>query len=195
VYQIDWLWWSQIAQGIGAICSSAIGGGIAFALYRYTRRRDRLDFLRSRWTEQQNINIHQLESDGDIQLFEQMVYGHDFHSDPASARKRVHCFLVLNMIQHHYFAWTHGIISKAEFESYATTTLSLMHREKTLVDYLLRERGYTPEFRRTINELFGKTRPATPPQHLDAVPYLGGAAKPPSVTPAEVDLLRAQQSL
>jgi hypothetical protein len=159
----DWLWWSQIAQGVGAIGSATVSGGIAIALYIYTRRRDKLDFLRSRWAEQQNINIHQLETDGDIELFEKMVYGQDFQSDAESARRRVQVFLILNMIQHHYFARTHRIITKSEFKNYAITSLGLLHREQNLVDYLLRERGYSPEFRRTINGLFKETKPAEPP--------------------------------
>jgi hypothetical protein len=43
-----------------------VSGVIAYALYRYTKRRDRLDFLRSRWAEQQLVNLNQLGSDENL---------------------------------------------------------------------------------------------------------------------------------
>src|ERR1700733_4116018 len=126
----NWLFWAQIAQGVGAMGSMIISGIIAFALYRYTQRRDRLDFLRSRWTEQQLVNLHQLESEDNLSTFEHMVYGEAYGFDPKRAKEFFQVFLIINQIQHHWFAKKHKIIDDTEFRRYAIPTLSLLHRKK-----------------------------------------------------------------
>jgi hypothetical protein len=160
--QQHWLFWAQIAQGVGAVGSFVVSGFIAVLIYKYTQRRDRLDFLLRRWSDQQALNLAEISSDDNLRSFEEIVYGKTERFDVKRARKRYHLFTVLNMVQSQYFAMEHKVITKADFENYARPSLTLLVRERDEVIYLLTQRGYGLAFREAVTSLLEGLDPPEP---------------------------------
>lgn len=160
--------WSQVAEGAGSLASVLISGLIAIFVYKYTRNKDRLDFLLNRWSSQQEININQLNDDRNLEAFEKIVYGDSFKTSITEARKRFHLFLIINGVQNNFFALNEGIISEGEFDSMSIPTLKLIVNQKQEVLYLLRERGYTDEFRAKVLNLLDRVTPPVPPSRPSA---------------------------
>jgi hypothetical protein len=153
------LYWSLI----GVVVSFLVGR----AILKWQKRRDKLHFLEQRWHQQQLLNMHQLLNMPGLEAFEKIVYGPTHQFDPDTARKYHLLFLFINMIQSHYFAMNHGIITRREFEAYAKPTLKLIVREHPTITYLLSERGYPFEFKNEVERLL---KILIPPAPQEAVP-------------------------
>lgn len=147
--------WNTIFQGVQAIGQLA---GVAVAFYavrlvhNYTTRRDKTEFLRNVWHEQQQLNLATLGNEDALEQFEKIVYGDAHVPDRNETKRRFHIFLYLNRIQHYSFAYKNNLLTKQEYVALAERTLRLIKREQPLIEYLLRERGYDPEFAREVLE-------------------------------------------
>lgn len=155
------VYWAPVGQAFGAIIQLIITIYIAAIVQIYARRRDFLDFMYRRWNEQQQLNISDLQSPGDLMILEKMVYGSSFLDDTEEIKKRIHIFIYLNMVQHYYVAQQAKILTRRQCENYAMATLVLICREKDEISYLL-TRGYTEDFRIFVMSLLEKTRPIEP---------------------------------
>jgi hypothetical protein len=160
------LFWAQIAQGFGALLSVLVALYIAMQVHNYTRRRDKLEFMRQRWHEQQTINLAVLSNPELIKVAETITYGYALDGPKDLSKKFYYLFLMINQIHHHYLAYSFGIYSLREFRRFSLPTLSLIAREAETIEYLLTERGYLEDFRQEVLSLLKK---ATPP----AQPSLG----------------------
>jgi hypothetical protein len=159
---LDWLYWSQIAQGVGSLASALITLVIGVYVYKYTIRKDKLDFLYRTWEEQQQINLANLNSDANISSFEKMVYGEAFSPNVEEGRVQFQLFLMINRVVHLHYAKIFRIISDDEFEKYATPTLGLISRRKATVLKLL-ERGYSDDVRKEIERILSVAKPPSSP--------------------------------
>ena len=160
---MDWGNGSDVAQAVSSGLSLALTAWIAWRVHRYTKRKDRLDFLGHKWSIQQDINLN---SAGDARLaldFERMAYGDDVALDEASARRHFALFLQLNLVQSDWFAYQEDIITLDEFRRYAVTKLNIVARQRRAIEYLVDHRGYSAEFAREVKAILAK---AIPPASL-----------------------------
>jgi len=155
-----------VFQGLQAAGQVMAAGAAIYAVllvHSYTRRKDRVDFLRNMWHEQQLTNYHALSSEGVLRDFETIVYGkgHDVSTD--TARKYFILFVNLNKMQSYWFAKENSLISEKECDDFMRKSLPLIKREEDLVKYFLKERGYYAEFATMILELLPHVPFVTPP--------------------------------
>ena len=153
---------AAIAQGVGAILSVLVAAFVAVAVSRYTSRKDLSEFIRVRWAEQQQINLHILGNEADLRVFEQIVHGSEAAFDPLRSRKMFHLFLMLNQLHHHYVLVDRKIITKSDFERLTAPTARLICREIELIEYILKERGYGEPFAISILPIIRAARPVAP---------------------------------
>lgn len=160
----DWQFASEIAQGLGSILSVFLAGWAAFIVQRYTRRKDRLDYLNHRWSIQQDINLQNV-SDPKIALnFEKLVYGSHSSVTEQEARTYFTFFLILNLVQNDWFAFREGMISRKEWDDYGFATLNLVARHASTIRYLVRHRGYSAEFADEVIKILERAAPIPPSQ-------------------------------
>ncbi len=155
-----WLFWAQVAQGFGSMLSVLVALYVALLLHGYTRRRDRLEFMRQRWHEQQEINLALTRDMELLKMAEFITYGRELPGSPKLSKKFYYLFLIINQIHHLYLSYQFGIYSRREFRRYSLPTVSLIAKETPTIKYLLAERGYSEEFER---EMLLLLRDATPP--------------------------------
>jgi hypothetical protein len=160
--ETDWQFSMDLTQSVGAVLSVVFTAAISYILWTYTNKKDRLDFLISRWNQQQEANLQTLSSESDLIAFEKLVYGTDHEVDIDEARLYTHLFIVLNFLQNNWFAKELGIITADEFRKYSLPTLSLISNNKETIIYLLKERGYQKEFLEEIERLLPQTSAPKP---------------------------------
>jgi hypothetical protein len=162
-----WLFWAQLAQGFGSMLSVLVALYVAMLLHNYSRRRDRLEFMRQRWHEQQQINLA-LTSDMELlKIAEFITYGRELRDTPKLSKKFYYLFLIINQIHHHYLSYQFGIYSRKEFRRYSLPTVSLIVREAPTIMYLVAERGYSVEFEREMLLLLKDATPPAQPAFAD----------------------------
>jgi hypothetical protein len=162
----QWVIASQIAQGVGSILTVLITIYVAILVQTYTKRKDRLEIIRHKWSEQQEINMKMLSDRENLIAFEKLVYGADHEPDEAQSRDFFLLFLMLNGLQHFFFTYKHGLISYGDLVNYAYPTAKLLKNQSDTVHYLLRERGYSEEFSSFMRRLIAD---ASPPKPLERV--------------------------
>lgn len=158
-----WLFWAQTAQGFGALLSVLVAIYVALQVHNYTRRRDKLEFMRQRWHEQQTVNLALLSDPDLLKMAETITYGHEFGQVTYLPKKFYYLFLIINQIHHHYLAYLFGIYSLKEFRKFSLPTLSLIAREAKTIEYLVTERGYAEDFRKEVIFLLAKATPPAAP--------------------------------
>jgi hypothetical protein len=104
-----WLFWAQVAQGFGAMLSVLVALYVALLLHNYTRRRDRLEFMRQRWHEQQEINLALTRDTELLKLAEFITYGRELADSPKLSKKFYYLFLIINQIHHLYLSYQFGM--------------------------------------------------------------------------------------
>lgn len=70
---------------------------------------------------------------------------------------------MLNQVQLLYIAYKHGVLDKEEFEDSAMQTIKLLKRNQEIAEYLLKERGYSINFRSATMPLFDRATPSQLP--------------------------------
>lgn len=149
----------RVSPNFSAGCNRHYDYCIAVQVHRYARRRDRLEFMRHRWAEQQNINLAQLNNPENATSFEKIVNGKDHNGDVENNKRLNQIFLYINQIQHLYLAYQHKMINEREFEQLAIPTLRLIAREQKLIDFILLNRGYGEHFVSKVRVLLHKLEP------------------------------------
>jgi hypothetical protein len=162
----QWVTASQIAQGVGSILTVFITLYVAIAVQTYTKRKDRLEIIRHKWSEQQAINMEMLSAKENLIAFEKMVYGPDHKPDEEQSRNFFLLFLMLNGLQHFFSTYKNGLISYGDLVNYAYPTAKLLKNQSDTVDYLLRERGYSEEFSSFMKHLIADACPANPLERI-----------------------------
>jgi len=136
----------QAVQAIGQVTAAAVAVYAVRLVYNYTKKKDRAEFLRSLWHEQQLINMHTLSSPDSLEQFEKIVYGDAYNASSQDIRRRFLIFMVLNRVQHYFFGFQNNLIDRAEYEDLAMRSLRLLKRQEDLVISLVKERGYSDVF-------------------------------------------------
>lgn len=156
-----------IVATIGQAVVTAVLVILTYVVYRYRKANDRLTFFHSNWNKIQDINIFVLEHKEVLTKFEKMVYGEDSNVEEQPATEFWISFLMLNIARGNYFAYKNGILSKKEYEQETLPILKLLVREKDLITYLLENRGYSDEFKKSILALLEKTdAPVLPESYI-----------------------------
>ena len=153
---------SSAGQGIGSIGTMLVTIIISSMVYRYTKRKDRLDLYLRRWSVQQDVNISTISSDSNLIAAEKSIYGPDASVDIMEGRIYYNLFMRINMLQMMYFGYKEGLINKSELYVSSIHTAKLLYNSKELVSYLLRERGYTPDFLAHLHEIIDKAGSPAP---------------------------------
>lgn len=154
---------AEILEGFGSFLTVLVTIYIALLVQNYTAKRDRLDVVRRKWEEVQTVNIAVLSHEENIAAFEQIVYGDDFKPNNRTSRKYFFLFIMINGMQHLFFAYKNGIISKQELLYHAKPTASLLKRQESLIVYLLNERGYSDDFAVFVKRILAQAHPSEPP--------------------------------
>ena len=136
-----------------------LGVTITILWQRYRKRKNYLEFMRFRWAEQQQINLAILNNPETSETFEKMVYGSGHQSTSENNRRIFLVFLHLNQILHLYLAKERKLLKQKEFERLATITLRLFARERCLVEFALKNRGYGENFSKAIIKLYENIEP------------------------------------
>ena len=156
----------QMLQGVGQVAAAIIALYAVHLVQAYTRKRDQADFIRSRWSEQAQLNLLYLENEGALDIHEEIVYGRKM-ADRRRAKKFFILFSMLNQVQHLFIASQHGVLDKLEFEKYALQALRLIKREQPIVNYLLTQRGYSEDFAQVVLGLIDRVEPSEAPSTFD----------------------------
>lgn len=146
---IDWEAVGAIASVIGALITL----GIAWMVHDYTVRRDKAAIIHEMWKQQQEWNLTAAASPSHAVAVEQMVYGLTPKSEEERMALNACMFFFINRINHIYDAYSLGILSWPEFEREARSTIPLIAGQKELLDALLDNRGYDPEFALVVKDL------------------------------------------
>ncbi len=142
------------AQIIFKLFLSLLGIVITILWQRYRKKKALLDFLKFRWAEQQRINLELLKKPENIDVFEKMVYGADYETTRENNKRLFLVFLHLNQILHLYLAMENKLLPEKKFDDLAKVTLRLFVREKKLIEFALKHRGYEKTFRDKIKNLY-----------------------------------------
>lgn len=141
---------TQNLIALGQFLVAAIVGIATFLIFSHSRRKDKLDFFRSNWDKQQDLNLFCIGNNYAAETVERMVYGDDHEVDEGTVRDFNFTFIQLNKIQNNFQAYKFGVLSHREFVDMSIPSLQLLVRKKELVMYVVVNRGYSPEFQKFI---------------------------------------------
>ena len=159
-----WLFWAEIAQGVGSLLSVVVLGWLTAKVYQHTTMRDKLDFIFRYWQGTQAVNIACLNDPALQERIEQLIYGKCFRSDIETAKKYSVLFIVINQLQFYYLAYKCRVLSYKELRDNVLPPLRMFSREAETITYLLEQRGYPRDFRTEIVNMLSDAMAIEPQQ-------------------------------
>jgi hypothetical protein len=111
------------------------------------------------------LYVAALNSPEMMKPFEAIIYG-TTEPNVELGRKFFHLFIYINIVQHYFYAAEEGLISDRELETLAKPTLDLMAREKEMLEYLVKQRGYVKKFQDRFLQMMEDAEPVPLPSDI-----------------------------
>jgi hypothetical protein len=99
---------------------------ISVQVHKYVRRKDRLEFLRQRWAEQQQINIAQLNNPKNAAVFEKIVNGANHQASEDDNRRLYQAVRQRCCVRSYLFPKINGLLDKMIWLRFSGTFLNLI---------------------------------------------------------------------
>lgn len=141
---------------------------VSMYVFRWSRRKDKNDLVRSPWADAQSINIATISKLEIAGVIERAIYG----KDPEDEEQRIivdyFLFLYLNTIKADWLCLNYNLLSRSRYLFNSQGSLNLISGQKERVMYLVAHRGYSDEFALEIFKRLDDEKTTAPP-HWDSL--------------------------